>query len=276
MGTQRDSRTAVDKALSLLGAFGKDASSGVGVSELARRTELSKSTAFRLLAVLEKNGAVERAGSNYRLGPLLNELTAPVTVPEVEELRDILTPFLAHLYERTRQTVHLAVLEGTHVVYLNKLHGLHHVPSPSRIGGRLPAFCTAVGKILLCYNQTLVDEVLAEELPQWTPYTVTDPEELRKQLLDAKTRGFAFEREETMRGLSCIAAPVLSVTGTPVAALSVSAPTGRFDPNAELHAVREVCAKASQAYAARKRAARRAAVSEAAAAARTTDPEETA
>lgn len=268
MATKRDRRTAVDKALSLLGAFGKDASSGVGVSELARRTELSKSTAFRLLAVLEKNGAVERAGSNYRMGPLLNELTAPVAVPEVEEIRDILTPFLAHLYERTRQTVHLAVLEGTHVVYLNKLHGLHRVPAPSRIGGRLPAFCTAVGKILLCYNQALIDEVLGEELPQWTPHTVTDPDELRKQLQDAKTRGFAFEREETMPGLSCIAAPVLTATGTPIAALSVSAPTGRFDPAAEAHAVREVSAKASQAYAARKRAARRAAVSEAAASAR--------
>lgn len=266
MGNQRDSRTAVDKALSLLGAFGKDASSGVGVSELARRTELSKSTAFRLLAVLEKNGAVERAGSNYRLGPLLNELTAPVAVPEVEELRDILTPFLAHLYERTRQTVHLAVLEGTHVVYLNKLHGLHHVPAPSRIGGRLPAFCTAVGKILLCYNQALIDEVLAEELPQWTTHTVTDPDELRTQLAEAKTRGFAVEREEVMPGLSCIAAPVLNATGAPVAALSISAPTGRFDPHAELNAVREVSTKASQAYAARKRAARRAAVTAASAA----------
>lgn len=267
MATQRDSRTAVDKALSLLGAFGKDASSGVGVSELARRTELSKSTAFRLLAVLEKNGAVERAGSNYRLGPLLNELTAPVTVPEVEEVRDVLTPFLAHLYERTRQTVHLAVLEGTDVVYLNKLHGLHQVPAPSRIGGRLPAFCTAVGKIMLAYNQALIDEVLSEELPQWTPHTITDPDELRKQLADSKARGFAFEREEVKLGLSCIAAPILTATGTPVAALSISAPTGRFDPTAEAHAVREVSAKASQAYAARKRAVRRAAVTEAAAAA---------
>lgn len=268
MGTQRDSRTAVDKALSLLGAFGKDASSGAGVSELARRTELSKSTAFRLLAVLEKNGAVERAGSNYRLGPLLNELTAPVAVPEVEDIRDVLTPFLAHLYERTRQTVHLAVLEGTHVVYLNKLHGLHHVPSPSRIGGRLPAYCTAVGKILLCYDPALIEEVLSEERSQWTPNTITDADELRRQLVDAKDRGFAFEREEVMRGLSCIAAPVLAVTGTPVAALSISAPTGRFDPQAELHAVRDVCAKASQAYAARKRAARRAAVQAATAAAK--------
>lgn len=267
MATQRDSRTAVDKALSLLGAFGKDASSGVGVSELARRTQLSKSTAFRLLAVLEKNGAVERAGSNYRLGPLLNELTAPVTVPEVEEIRDILTPFLAHLYERTRQTVHLAVLEGTDVVYLNKLHGLHHVPAPSRIGGRLPAFCTAVGKIMLCYNPALIEEVLSEELPQWAPHTVTDPDELRAQLQEAKQRGLAVEREEVRRGLSCIAGPVLSATGTPVAALSVSAATGRFDPQTEAHAVAEVCQKASQAYAARKRAARRAAVSAANAAA---------
>ncbi|NNG21191.1 IclR family transcriptional regulator [Naumannella sp. ID2617S] len=253
----RDSRTAVDKALALLGAFGKDAGSGVGVSELARRTDLSKSTAFRVLGMLERNGAVERAGSNYRLGPLLTELTAPVTLPEVEQIRDVLTPFLAHLYERTRQTVHLAMLEGSDVVYLNKLHGLHHVPSPSRIGGRIPAYCTAVGKVLLSHAPDLVEEVLAEELPAWTEHTVTDADELRAELARIREAGIGFDRGEVRLGLNCVAAPVLGPTGVPVAAMSVSGPTQHFDPRTQANALREVCAKASQAYAARLRARRR-------------------
>lgn len=255
--TNRDSRTAVDKALALLAAFGKEAESGIGVSELARRTDLSKSTAFRVLGVLERNGAVERAGSNYRLGPLLVELTTPVLLPEVEEVRDILTPFLAHLYERTRQTVHLAILDGTEVVYLNKLHGLHQVPSPSRIGARIPAYCTAVGKVLLCHHPDLIEEVLAGELPQWTTNTLTDPEVVRSELAHIRRTGLAFDREEIRVGLNCVAAAVLSAGGTPVAALSVSGPTRVFDPRTQAGALREVCAKASQAYAARHRVLRR-------------------
>ncbi|OYO05862.1 IclR family transcriptional regulator [Enemella evansiae] len=257
MTGNRDSRTAVDKALALLGAFGKEAESGVGVSELARRTDLSKSTAFRVLGMLERNGAVERAGSNYRLGPLLTELTAPVLLPEVEEVRDVLTPFLAHLYERTRQTVHLAMLDGTDVVYLNKLHGLHQVPSPSRIGGRIPAYCTAVGKVLLSHDPELIEQVLGGELPQWTPNTVTDPGQVRSELAHIRRSGIAFDREEIRMGLNCVAAPVLSATGTPVAALSVSGPTQHFDPRSQADALREVCVKASQAYAARHRMLRR-------------------
>ena len=161
MNASRDSRTAVDKALALLDAFGEEHTTGGGVSELARRTNLSKSTAFRVLAMLERNGAVERAGIQYRLGPFVQRLSAPKATSEDTLVRDTLTPFLVNLYERTRHTVHLAVLERTDVIYLNKLHGLHQVPSPSRVGGRIPAYCTAVGKALLAYHPDEMEEVLA-------------------------------------------------------------------------------------------------------------------
>src|SRR4051794_21893740 len=117
----REDRAAVDKAISLLLSFGSQAATGIGVSELARRASLSKSTAFRVLGMLERNGVVERIGSSYRFGQRLHDLGTAVYSPEHDRIREVLTPFLADLYEFTRETVHVATLHDTDVVYLAKL-----------------------------------------------------------------------------------------------------------------------------------------------------------
>src|ERR1700746_1713550 len=158
----RDDRAAIDKAISLLVAFGAHASTGLGVSELARRAQLSKSTAFRALGMLERNGVVERVGANYRLGARLHELGRAVYAPGHERIRDLLIPFLTDLYELTRETVHLATLSG--------------------IGGRLPAHCTAVGKVLLAYDPDAADAALCAPLRRFTAHTITDPGTLAAEL----------------------------------------------------------------------------------------------
>lgn len=244
-----DQRTAVDKALSLLGAFGGDASRGVGVSELARRAKLTKSTAFRLLGMLERNGVVERAGSDYRLGRRLHELGTQVFAPGQDAIRDLLTPFLADLYEMTHETVHLAILHGTHVVYLNKLYGHRAARAPSRVNGAVPAYCTAVGKTLLAFDHAATQETITRGLRRLTERTVDDPATLITHLADVRASGIAFDDEECVRGLSCVAAPVLGPNGRPVAALSVAGATGRFDPRAHAAALRRVAYAASRAVA---------------------------
>src|SRR5215204_7135594 len=100
----RDARAAVDKAISLLAAFRTEAHTGLGVSELARRSDMSKSTAFRLLQSLMRNGVVEKSGTSYRLGAQLQSLTARQDTPRHAAIRDALTPFLADLYELTHET----------------------------------------------------------------------------------------------------------------------------------------------------------------------------
>jgi IclR family KDG regulon transcriptional repressor len=245
-GAAHDERTAVDKAFSILMAFGGDARGVVGVSELARRTGLSKSTAFRLLSMLERNRVVERVGTSYRVGTLMDHIGSPAHTSVHNAIRDSLTPFLAELYERTHHTVHLAVLHGTDVVYLNKLYGHRPARSPSRIGGRAPAYATAVGKVLLAWSPESTDQTLDAPLVAWTENTITDGEILLDVLAAVRKTGVAFDRGESLVGLSCIAAPIMGRTGRPIAAFSISGPTGSIIPEDYAHVLRTVCYAASQ------------------------------
>ncbi|WP_433476270.1 IclR family transcriptional regulator [Spirillospora sp. CA-142024] len=242
---KRDDRAAVDKAVSLLLSFGDQAGAGIGVSELARRARMSKSTAFRLLGVLERNGVVEKVGPKYRLGERLHELGSRVYVPDHARIRDALIPFLTDLYELTHETVHLAALHGTDVVYLAKLHGHRPARSPSRIGGRVPAYCTAVGKVLLAYDHEALEQVLRADLRPLTTNTVTDPERLVREIAGIRREGVAFDHEESTPGLSCVAVPVLGPGGRAVAAMSVAALTGRLDIRAQAPALRRMSAAAA-------------------------------
>lgn len=246
----RDPRTAVDKAMSLLSAFGDEAYLGVGLSDLARRAGLSKSTAFRLLATLQANGAVERAGNAYRLGEMIQDLGQTSESEYQGWVRDALTPYLASLYDYTRQTVHLAMLEGTDVVYLNKLYGHVAVKSPSRIGGRVPAYCTAVGKVLLSQNPQAVEGSIERGLRRWTQNTITDPEDFRAEISEVKRRGLAYDREEVTMGLSCVGAPVFDRHKKVVAAFSISGATGKFNPRDVEEVLRKVCFEASRSVSA--------------------------
>ncbi|WNM31679.1 IclR family transcriptional regulator [Streptomyces sp. Li-HN-5-11] len=247
----RDDRAAVDKAVSLLVALGDRSGSGAGVSELARRAQLSKSTAYRVLGVLERNGVVERHGTGYRLGERLHSLGQAVYGPDAENVRDVLLPFLADLYELTRETVHLAVLHDTHVAYLAKLYGHRSASVPSRIGGRLPAHATAVGKALLAYDVDAAEQALRQPLRRFTDRTITDPDELSAELDRIRSTGVAFDDEEHQPGLTCVAVPVLSRGGRAVAALSVAGRLGHIDTRRLSAEVRRVAAAASQAWARR-------------------------
>jgi DNA-binding IclR family transcriptional regulator len=242
----RDDRAAIDKAFSLLSALGDHGSLGLGVSELARRAQLSKSTAFRVLGMLERNAMVERVGAKYRLGARLHELGNNVYAPGHDRLRDLLVPFLVDLFESTRRTVHLASLHGSDVVYLSKLYSHHTIAAPSRIGSRLPAHCTAVGKVLLAYDAEAATAALSMPLHRLTPRSICAPNALAAELMRVRREGVAVDDEESRLGLACVAAPVMGRSGRPVAAMSVSAPKGT-DMRPVTASLRRVCASASQA-----------------------------
>ena len=196
----------VDRAFRVLRVTA--AGTGMTLSEIARETGLAKSTALRLLNALERNDAVTRIGQRYRLGPLVHELDPIPVSPAYERIRRVLTPFLAHLFEATRATVHLATLHGDEVVYLNKLHGPRPIPSPSRIGGGLPAYCTGVGKAMLAFDEDAAARVAQGPMVAWTETTLTSPDALAVELGEIRRKKRAVDHAELTPGLYCVAAPV--------------------------------------------------------------------
>lgn len=246
-----EQQTAVDKALVLLKSLAEH-DRDVGVSELARRARLTKSTAFRLLGILERNELVERVGSNYRLGAQLFDIGNRVYGPTPPLLQEWLLPHLADLYELTHETVHLAVLRGTEIVYVNKIHGHRAARSPSRIGARLPAYCTAVGKTLLAFDHDAAEAAIEAGLPALTEYTFTDADRFRAELRRIRRDGIAYDRQEAALGLICVAVPVMGPLGRPVAALSVAGADRRFNPSCYAEALRRVAHEAARAVIAAK------------------------
>ncbi|RKS76674.1 IclR family transcriptional regulator [Actinomadura pelletieri DSM 43383] len=241
-----DRRTAVDKAVMLLKSIA-EYDTEIGVSELARRTRLTKSTTFRLLGILERNGLVDRVGGGYRLSARLFDIGTRVYGPGPGLLRERLLPYLVDLHGMTHETVHLAVLHRTEIVYVYKLHGHRSARVPSEIGCRRPAHSTGVGKALLAFDHDAAELVLNGPLPAHTPYTIRDPEALRRELRRVREDGIAVDRQETVTGLCCVATPVMGAGRRPVAALSVVVADHRFDPARLAPALRRVAHQASRA-----------------------------
>ncbi|MFB8206455.1 IclR family transcriptional regulator [Streptomyces sp. NPDC056010] len=225
----------LDKAAAILDCYRPDGGA-FRLTEIAARTGLAKTTAFRLCADLVRLGLLDRAGETYRLGGKLFELGS--LVPRRQDLREAALPFLQDLFEATHETVHLGVREGFDVVYVERIHGHDALALPSRIGGRLPLTCTGVGKALLAFSDgALVEEVLARPLPRLSPHSITDPVRLRTVVEQIQVSGLAYEEQEAAVGVSCIASPVFDGP-TAVAALSVAVPRARFRPAQLAPAVR--------------------------------------
>ncbi|MFE3851748.1 IclR family transcriptional regulator [Streptomyces griseorubiginosus] len=244
-GTAPEQRTAVDKALTLLKSLA-ELDGEIGVSELARRNGMSKSTAFRLLGILQRNDLVDRVGSDYRLGTRLFDIGSRVYGTDALVLQERLLPHLADLYELTHETVHLAMLHGTDIVYVNKLHGHRAARSPSRIGARLPAYCTGVGKALLAFDHDAAEAAITAGLLARTEYTLADSDLFQADLRRIRQEGIAYDRQEAVLGLTCVAVPVMGSAGRPVAALSIAGADRRFDPARFAPALRRVAFEAGR------------------------------
>ncbi len=248
--TATASRAVVEKAFMILEAW-EHQREIVGVSEVARRTGLAKSTAHRLLRILESSAVIERAGNGYRCGKRLDTI-APLLFPAHQpELRDNVLPFMQDLYELTHETVHLGILRGTQVYLAEKLHGHRRSPLRTRIGSALPMHSTALGKVLLAYSPRSVrGQCFALDLPAYTSSTVTQPLQLDAELRRVLREGAAYDRRETHHEVSCVAAPVLDTNGHAVSAISISGPTDRFNPATVVAPLRRAARAASLALAA--------------------------
>jgi DNA-binding IclR family transcriptional regulator len=225
---RNDKTSVVARVADILGAFNR-AEQSLGVSELARRTGLPKPTAYRIAKELVRHRLLERQGTEFRLGLRLFELGEQAA--RRRNLRDVALPFMADLRAATRQTIHLAVLEGSEVVYIEILRQKSAPRLPSRVGGRLPAHATAVGKAILAFSPgSVIEDTIRNGLTRLGPRTTVAPGMLRRELSRIKANGVAVEFEESAPGVVCAASPVLGADDAAVAAISISGWVGKLNP----------------------------------------------
>lgn len=230
------------RSVELLGAF-RAGDGTLTLAEIHTRTGIPKPTAYRLLNQLAGWGLLERDDNGYRLGLRLFELGQ--LVPQRHRIGSTVGPVLRRLHSTTGLTVHLAVLDHADVVYLDKLDGSGAPPVASRVGGRLPAHCTAVGKAVLAHAPpTSTSAVLNQGLARRAPRTVVAPRLFLGQLDAVRRNGFARDEEESAVGISCVAAPIFDRNQQAVAALSV---TARTHDARRRHAVQAVRTAATEA-----------------------------
>jgi IclR family KDG regulon transcriptional repressor len=242
-----DPTTSVQRAFQILDCF-QVSGPLLGVSQVARLAGLPKSTAFRLLSSLIVSGYVERQGSMYRLGWRVFELGARATHLD-PAVRESILPLLVELQVRTGHTVHLGVLHGSDVLYLEKLPGRSGPRTPTSIGTRMPASCAAVGKALLAFSPPeCLERVARSPLTRRTAFSITEPRRLVRQVDQVKSDGLAVDKEEVALGLTCLAAPLL-YEGQAWAALSVSGSTALVRNRAAHALLPDVAQKLSVIYA---------------------------
>ncbi|MBC9713222.1 IclR family transcriptional regulator [Streptomyces sp. TRM66268-LWL] len=230
--------SVLGKAHLLLAAF-ESGAHRLRLSELSRRSGVPKASAYRLAQELVQWGLLDRHGETYELGIRLFHLGQ--RVPASAVLRSVARPLMADLFTRTRIAVHLAVLDGTHVLFLEKIAGEANVLTHSYVGGRLPASCTATGRVLLSLAPDGPERVAAlvrVGLPALTPRSVTDPEVLAQHLAAAVRQGYALEVEGVRAGYASLAVPVALGDGE-YAALSVTAPVAQVSVDRCLTALQD-------------------------------------
>jgi DNA-binding IclR family transcriptional regulator len=232
------------KAFGVLGAF-SHRRRVLTLAEIARSAGLPKSTAHRVLGMLTEVGAVEQVAGGYRIGLRMFSIGA---LPPEAALREAAMPHLEELHRVTGQTLHLAILRGADVVYLEKLLPRRSsVVMPSVVGDRLPATCTGVGKALLAFSPgDVAAAALAGPLERRTARSLGSLAEVRRELDTIRDRGHAFDREEATAGVACVAVPVLAAPGRAVAAISVAYPAAAGTGQALIAPLRETAAAISR------------------------------
>lgn len=217
------------------------------ITELARQLQLDRSTTYRILLSLEKCGLVEkdRKTGEYSLGMSAFEIGN--TYLRQMDFIQISKPIMADLAFKVQETVHLAVLSDSEIVYVDKVDSPRTLGVISKIGQRAPVYCTALGKVLLAYQpKGEVSRIINEiRLKPFTKNTITSKKKLREELKKIRKRGYALDPREYEEAVECIGAPIWNHLGDIIAALSISGPQRKINTPLERQFVSQVIEAAS-------------------------------
>jgi IclR family KDG regulon transcriptional repressor len=202
----------------------------LGVSELAVRLDIHKSTVYRFLSSLQTLGYVRQNEENEKYVLSFKILDLAGRILAGIDVRQAARPIMEQISDKTRETVHLATLDQDEVIYIDKIDSSQPLRMHSYVGQKIPIHASALGKVLLAWGpERLLGDLLKKgNLKRFTDTSITEPEALRKEIQKIHGQGFAEDREESVPGVRCVAAPIRNADGSAVAAISISLPVLRY------------------------------------------------
>lgn len=217
------------RACNILKSFSREKET-FKISELAQQLHLDRSTTYRILLSPEKSGLVEKDEKNgtYSLGVGAFEVGSAYL--RRADFVQISRPIMSDLALKVQETVHLAILSGTEILYLDKIDSPRTLGVISKIGQRAPVYCTGLGKVMLAYlpedeRSKIIDGI---RFMPYTKNTITSKKRFIEELQVVRRRGYAQDRREHEEDVECVAAPIRNDLGHVIAALSISGPTIRL------------------------------------------------
>lgn len=199
-----------------------------GVTDLARDLGLTKSNVHRLLRTLMQRGLVQQDPSTGRYSCTLKLWEWGVLLSERIEIKDLARPHLIDLSKKTQETVHLSMLDGSEVIYIDKIDSPQVVGTYSKIGSRAPAYSVATGKVMLAFLPDAQLASICADLRKATPRI--NIEEFRQELLKVRETGYAINRGDARTGACGIASPIFDASRSTCAAVGISGPIERIKP----------------------------------------------
>jgi len=227
--SQPESVAAVLKVFAILQALSER--SETGISDLSMRLAMPKATVYRFLQTMKTLGFVRQESDSERYGLTMKVYELGTKALPYPDLIDIAKHYMQMLADRTGETVHLGTLIDSEIIYVHKVDSRHMLGMYSRVGRRAPLHCTAIGKVLMAWEHPeRRDLILAGAVfERFRDKTIVERDAYLAELERVRTQGFGEDREEFDDHIRCLGVPIFDRLNQPVAGMSVSFPTFRYD-----------------------------------------------
>jgi DNA-binding IclR family transcriptional regulator len=225
--------SSVKNSCQLLKLF-LDSPKEMGVSEIARRINMSKGSTHKLLATLESEGFIRQNPENklYSLGYTLVELGNQVL--KNHDLVEFSKPYLQRLSDVTSEFITLCVMDGKDAIYVSKMESKYPIRFIVETHRRFPLYATSGARVILAYQPLeFIDDILSDGIRTYTPYSLSSPEQIKARLADIRARGYELSSNMRNIGVTGIAAPIFNADGKVEASISIMGPTDRMEPRKE-------------------------------------------
>lgn len=225
-----------------------DKAGELSIGDLSERLDMDKATVHRLVNTIKDAGFINQNPDNKKYSNSLKLLAMGNRVMEKSGVKHVARPYMEELSEKTGETINLGIIVGNKVVYVDKLESSSTIKVGLGIGVSVPSYCSGLGKVILAFTPMAeLDEILDSiSFERFTNSTITGKEQLLKEFEKIRQNGYSIDDEEYVDGLICFGAPIFDFHGNPVAAISVSCPKYRYDPERHLSLYTGLAADAAQ------------------------------